>query len=106
MLSDIDYNALIETAFTAIEDAVDASDLDLDCETGIGMLTIDCGSGGPLIFSRQSPTRELWLAARSGGYHFAWREGGWVCTRSGRSLQDVFAQVTEEQAGTSIPLTL
>ncbi|HUH39064.1 MAG TPA: iron donor protein CyaY [Spongiibacteraceae bacterium] len=106
MLSEIEYNALIEAAFTAIEDAVDNADPDLDCEGGIGMLTIDCGAGGQLIFSRQSPTRELWLAARSGGYHFARRDGDWVCSRSARTLRDIFAQVTTEQAGGAIDLVI
>jgi iron donor protein CyaY len=59
-------------------------DLDVDLESGI--LTITCADDTKIIVNRQTPNREIWVAARSGGFHFRWREGEWRDTRSGDEL--------------------
>ena len=50
-----------------------------------GVLTVEFENGTTMVFSRQPPTRQLWLAARSGGFHFAYDEevGDWRNTREG-----------------------
>ena len=54
----------------ALELALDEVEEDIDYETSGGVLTVTFENGSSLIFSRQPPTHQLWLAARSGGYHF------------------------------------
>ena len=48
---------------------------DVDWSLNDGILEIDCGDGGKIIVNRHVPNREIWVAARSGGFHFRPREG-------------------------------
>ena len=81
-----------------IEAAVEASDaLDVDLETGI--LTITCPDDTRIIVNRQTPNREIWVAARSGGFHFAARDGAWSDTRSGEELFASLARIVAPASG-------
>lgn len=104
MLSDVEYNAMLDRLMQAVEDAVDeqAPD-DIDCEAGPGMLTLKC-RGGHIVISRQPPLKQLWLAAKSGGHHFAWQDGQWICTRSGREFFQMLDEAISQQAGLSLKL--
>ncbi len=86
MITETEFNTLIERTFTALEEALDQVDADVDCETSGGVLTVEFDNDTKLVFSRQPPTRQLWLAARSGGFHFTYDEaaGDWRGTRDGQ----------------------
>ena len=76
-------------------------DSDLDYETGGGVLTVDFANGTTMVFSRQPPVRQLWLAARSGGYHFEYDEdeGDWRNTRDGTLFRPFVVDQMKAQAG-------
>jgi CyaY protein len=42
------------------------------------------------------------VAARSGGFHFAWKDGAWRDTRSGAELFASLSRIAGEQAGESL----
>jgi len=80
-----------------IEDQVDQSGADLDYETSGSVMTITCESdGSKIILSRQPATSELWVAARSGGFHFRMKDDGWVCA-TGENLAELLERVIQEQ---------
>jgi len=85
-MSESAFNELIDRTFAGLEAALDKVDADLDYETSGGVLTVAFDNDTKLVFSRQPPTRQLWLAARSGGFHFAYDEaaGDWRGTRDGQ----------------------
>ena len=85
VMSESEFNELIDRTFAALEVALDQVDADLDYETSGGVLTVAFDNDTKLVFSRQPPTRQLWLAARSGGFHFAYdaAAGDWRGTRDG-----------------------
>ncbi|WP_246212060.1 iron donor protein CyaY [Usitatibacter palustris] len=81
-----------------IENALEPhDDLDIDLEGGV--LTLGCPDGTKIIVNRQAPNREIWVAARSGGFHFAARDGAWRDTRSGEELFASLAAIIAAQAG-------
>jgi len=86
VMSESAFNELIDRTFAGLEAALDKVDADLDYETSGGVLTVAFDNDTKLVFSRQPPTRQLWLAARSGGFHFAYDEaaGDWRGTRDGQ----------------------
>ncbi len=86
VISESQFNRLVDETFESIELALDEIDSDLDYETGGGVLTVQFENGTTLVFSRQPPVRQLWLAARSGGFHFEYDEavGDWRNTRDGQ----------------------
>ena len=90
----------------ALDAAADASDADLDWSLNDGILTIDCGGGGKVIVNRHLPNRELWVAAKSGGFHFRNDGGVWFDTRSGEVLEAVLKRLLQAQGGVEIAFVL
>ena len=103
-LTEARFHQLIDAAQRAVEDAFDASELDVDLENSGGVLTVRFENGSQLIFSRQEPLRQLWVAARSGGFHFDYdaESQRWLCDSNDEPLGELLLRVTAEQAGEAI----
>ena len=100
-MSESEFHRAVDEVLERIESAVEASEsLDVDLEAGI--LTITCADGTKVIVNRQAPNREIWVAARSGGFHFAARDGAWRDTRSGNELFASLAAILAAQAGCDV----
>lgn len=90
---------------TLIQDAVDASGVDCDIEIQAGgILQLEFANGGKIIINRHSAAREIWVAARSGGFHFRPLAGRWVAARDGAELHGILSELISRQAGTHIKL--
>jgi CyaY protein len=74
----------------------------LDTERRI--LEIECPDGSKIIVNRHVPNREIWVAAKSGGFHFGATDGSWRDHRSGDELAAALQRLLRLQA--SIDLTL
>jgi CyaY protein len=85
MMNESDFHQAVDVVLARIERALDDAP-ELDFDTAGGILTIEFGDASRLIVNRQTPNREIWVAAKSGGYHFALRDGAWRDTRSGTEL--------------------
>ena len=101
-----DYRHAAQSALASIESCVDRwlqdDVIDIDGARTGGLLELSFPNGSKLIVNTQPPLRELWLAARSGGFHFK-REGGrWLDTRSEREFFDVLSSCASEQAGMAL----
>ena len=103
-LSEAGYHDLLDAAQERVEDVFDDSNLDVDLENSGGVLTVRFDNGSQLIISRQPALRQLWVAARSGGFHFDYDEGSqlWLCDASGERLGELLARVTQEQGGEAL----
>jgi CyaY protein len=100
-MNETDFHRAVDAVLARIEGAVEAVDaLDVDLEAGI--LTITCPDGSRIIVNRQTPNREIWVAARSGGFHFTWRDGEWRDTRSAEELFASLARIVALQAGARV----
>jgi CyaY protein len=51
------------------------------------------------------PNREIWVAARAGGFHFRAAAGIWRDTRSGEELAAALTRLLRAQADIEIDLT-
>ncbi|MEO8740437.1 MAG: iron donor protein CyaY [Casimicrobiaceae bacterium] len=99
MSADSDFSALADRVLRAIGAALDAADADVDWTLNDGVLTIDCGADGKLIVNRHVPSGEIWVAARSGGFHFGVHDGGWRDTRNASALGVALGGLLRAQAG-------
>ncbi|HTS23246.1 MAG TPA: iron donor protein CyaY [Casimicrobiaceae bacterium] len=90
------FLALTERVLDAIGSALDAAESDVDWSENDGVLTIDC-DGSRIIVNRHVPNRELWVAARSGGFHFRPQDGAWRDTRSGEELVRALRRLLQDQ---------
>ena len=90
-----------------IEESIDNSALEIDCENSNGILTLTVESNGSqMILSRQTASREVWLAARSGGFHFILKESIWRDTKTNDTLGMILQQAVKSQAGEFIDFSL
>lgn len=100
-MEETEFHRAVDGVLSRIERAAEASEgIDADLEAGI--LTLECPDGSRIIVNRQTPNREVWVAARSGGFHFAWRDGAWRDTRSGEELFASLARIVLAQGGESL----
>ena len=108
MLTESEFIAATDRTLATVGAALDAalanSDVDLDWSLNDGILEIECEDGSKLIVNRHVPNREIWVAARSGGFHFKPREALWRDTRSGDELGTALAALVRAQAGLTIAL--
>ena len=102
MTSESEFVGLTDRVLAAIGAAIDAGGEELDWADNDGVLTIECPDGSRLIVNRHVPNRELWVAARSGGFHFRIEGGLWRDTRSGDELGSALSRLLELQAGMAI----
>ena len=100
-MDETEFHRAVDGVLSRIERAAEASEgIDADLEAGI--LTLECPDGSRIIVNRQTPNREVWVAARSGGFHFAWKDGAWRDTRSGEELFASLARIVLAQGGESL----
>ena len=108
-MTDPDYMDRAEALLAAVERACDAlndaTDADLDNQRVGGMVTITFGGGSQLIVNLQRPLQEVWLAARSGGYHYRHDGQAWVDTKTGREFFEQLSAEAGAQAGQPLRFT-
>jgi CyaY protein len=106
MMDEREFNALADAMLRRIEDAIEAcgADVDLEVKPG-GVLEVEFEDGSKVIINRHTAAREIWVAARSGGYHFRPDGERWVGTRDGEELMAAISRCLSEQAGEAVKLT-
>lgn len=100
-----EFEALAERALERIEAALDESALDADVERKEGgVLELEFADRSRMVINRHGAAREIWIAARSGGYHFRWDGAAWRDTRQGGELFSVLSRLVSEQSGEAVEL--
>jgi CyaY protein len=104
-MEDREFNTLADAALARIEAALEACDADIDFElVAGGVMEIEFADGSKIIVNRHGVAREIWVAARAGGFHFRWDGGAWRDTRDGVDLMDKLSALASQQAGEKIDL--
>ena len=105
MMDDKEFNALADSVLARIEGALEASDADIDFELAAGgVLEIEFADGSKIIVNRHGVAREVWVAARAGGFHFRWDGACWRDTRDGAELMEKLSLLASQQAGEAVLL--
>ena len=104
-MTESEFEALADAAIAALERALEASALDVDLETkGSGVLEVEFADGGKIVINRHSAAREIWVAARSGGFHFRYDGGRWWDSRNDSELFAALSRLCSAQSGTPVIL--
>ena len=108
-LSDAEYRTLSDAVLAAVETRVDAwleaDVIDIDAHRTGGLLEMRFPNGSVLVLNTQPPLQELWLAARSGGFHYKYVDGAWRDTRSGVEFWDRLSTCATEQGAQPLRFT-
>ena len=100
-----EFNALADAMLARIEAALEACDIDFDFETKPGgVLELEFDNGSKIIINRHTAAREIWVAAKSGGYHFKPAGDRWVGTRDDEELLVAIGRCMSEQSGEPVTL--
>ena len=105
-MTDLEFMDHAERLLASVESGCDRinddTEADIDNQRVGGMITLTFGNLSQIVVNLQKPLHEVWLAARSGGYHYKWDGQAWVDTKGQGEL---FAQLTRcatEQAGQAL----
>lgn len=85
-MTESEFNELADAVFERIEQAIDASGTDIECGLNGPVLELEFDDGSQIIINRHTPNQEIWLAAKSGGFHYALDSGRWLSRRDGSEL--------------------
>lgn len=101
-MNDAEFLDLAEKLLLSVEASCDRineeSDVDLDNQRVGGMLTLIFASGSQIVINLQKPLHEVWLAAKSGGYHFRWTGSAWTDTKGLGEFFQRLSRCASEQA--------
>lgn len=100
-MTEIDFNQAADSALARIEQALEDADLDFETPAD-GIIEVEFDDGSKIVINRHGVAREIWVAARSGGFHFKPQAGDWVDTKSGEPLYDKLAALIAAQGGTMV----
>jgi iron-sulfur cluster assembly protein CyaY len=109
VLSDKEFHARAHEVLAAIEATLDRwlqeDEIDIDSQRTGGLLELQFPSGSKIVVNTQPPLHELWLAARTGGYHFRLVNGEWIDSRSGGEFFAMLSREISAQAGRTLAIT-
>ena len=105
-MDDSEFNTLADMALKRIETFLDENDVDLDyAMVSAGVLEIECADRSKIIVNRHAAAQEMWVAAKSGGFHFRWDGAAWRDTRTSDTLPAVLSRLLFSQAGICLDLS-
>ena len=103
-MNEQEFNQQAAAVFSHIEQTLDDSDADIDCNLNEGVMELEFADGSKIIINRHAPNKEIWVAARSGGFHYARKENSWINTRDGSELFASLETLISQQSGEDIDL--
>jgi len=104
-------STLLQSIEVALEAADDELDLDLDVERqGGNVINIRFKDKSVIVVNTQPPLHEIWVAAKSGGYHYRWAgtmaQPLWLDTKTGKELLSDLTEFASAQAGQAVKIGL
>ena len=104
-MNDSEFARLADLVLQRIEAGLDTTGADLDfAMVASGVLEIEFAERSKIIVNRHAAAKEIWVAARSGGFHFRWDGEFWRDTRDGGELFVALSALVSAHAGERVEL--
>lgn len=101
-MTDLEFLDLAERLLRAVERTCDHinedTDADIDNQRVGNMVTLTFGNKSQIVINLQKPLHEVWLAARSGGYHYRFDGQHWADTKG---QGEFFSQLSADASAQS-----
>jgi CyaY protein len=107
-MNESEFQEIADQTIEDIQDAIDNSGADIDYDEIGGVLTLEFEDGSKIIFSKQVAMNQLWMAAKSGGFHFDYQQASqqWLCDSGDKEeLYEMLSRLSTEQAGEAVSLS-
>ena len=104
-MTEAEFDEVSVPTLEQLRDAIEQSGCELDVEEkGDGVLELEFDDGSRIVVNRHRAAREIWVAARAGGFHFAWQGDAWRDTRDGSELFAALSRLVSAQGGKPVVL--
>lgn len=104
-MTESEYTRLADDTLRQLEHAIERADGDFDFDLSSGgILEIEFADDSVIVVNKQAAAQEIWVAAKSGGFHFRWDGGAWRDTRSNEELFTALSRFASEQSGSPVAL--
>ena len=105
-MTESEFETLAGAALAALESAFEVGAPDADVRTkGAGVLEIEFEDGSKMVINRHGAAREIWVAAKAGGFHFRHDGTAWRDTRDGTDLFVAVSRLASQQGGSPVALS-
>ena len=104
-MNEAEFHTIADQTIEDIQNAIDESGADIDYDEVGGVLTLEFENGSKIIFSKQPPAMQLWMAARSGGFHFDYDNDKqqWISDSGDQEeLYAMLSRLSSEQVGEEV----
>ncbi|MEC7310456.1 MULTISPECIES: iron donor protein CyaY [Vibrio] len=101
-MNETEFHQLVDIQMQNIEEAIDESEADIDYEVTGNVMTLEFENRSQIIINRQEPMKEIWLASKSGGFHFKLINNKWTCSKTGMELFEMVKEECVKHAGEEI----
>lgn len=101
-MNDTEFHQLVDNQMQMIEESIDNSGADIDYEMSGNVMTLEFADRSQIIINRQEPMHEIWLASKSGGFHFKLEQDKWICSKTGVELFEMVKEECEKHASEEI----
>ena len=92
--------AVLSRIEVALEQPAVLDLIDLECSRSGNVLEIEfVDNSTKIIINSQAPLHEMWVAAKSGGFHYRHDGQSWRNTRDGSELFTALSKMVSEQGG-------
>ncbi len=104
-MTETEYTQLADDTLRKLEQAIEQANGDFDYELSEGgILEIEFANDSVIVVNKQAAAQEIWVAAKSGGFHFRWDGSVWRDTRSNEELFAALSRFATEQSGAAVKL--
>jgi CyaY protein len=83
----------------------DSTDADIDNQRTGGMVTLTFPNRSQIIINLQKPLQEVWMAAKSGGYHYKFDGSQWRDTKGQGEFFASLSRDASAQTGQALSFT-
>lgn len=101
-MTDPEFLDLAENLLQSVEATCDKineeTDADIDNQRVGGMVTLSFANRSQIVINLQKPLHEVWMASKSGGYHYRFKDGRWQDTKG---QADFFTALSEQASAQS-----
>lgn len=101
-MNESEFQEIADQTIEDIQNAIDNSGADIDYDDIGGVLTLEFDNASKIIFSKQGAMNQLWMAAKSGGFHFDYNVDTqlWLCDiGENEELFAMLSRLATEQSG-------
>lgn len=102
----VQAETVLDTIEAKMDKLCDDDIIDVECKRSGNVLEIEfIRNGSKIIVNSQAPMQEIWVAARSGGFHYKNENGRWLNTRDKSELFEALSRIVSEQGGVNVVLS-